>query len=59
MELPQGEGEAGIDVLGGGEGPAAGLVEEGIQAYPAGGDVGGGKGEDIPALGELSAVVSD
>jgi hypothetical protein len=59
VELLHGEGEAAIDVLEGGEGPAVGLVEEGIEAYPAGSDIGGGEGEDILALGDLSAVVSD
>jgi hypothetical protein len=36
-----------------------GLVEEGKQENPAGGDVGGGEGEDIVAGSGLSAVVSD
>ena len=35
LELPEGEGEARVDVLEGVEGPAAGLVEEGIQGNPA------------------------
>jgi hypothetical protein len=35
VELPQGEGQARMDVLECIEGPAVGLVEQGIQAYPA------------------------
>jgi hypothetical protein len=38
-----------MDVLECVEGPAVGLIEEGIQGNPAGGDVGGGEGEDILA----------
>jgi hypothetical protein len=34
-----------------------GLIEERIPGYPAGGDVGGGKGEDILAGSGLSAMV--
>jgi hypothetical protein len=36
VELSEGEGKGGVEVLEGVEGPAAGLVGEGIQAYPAG-----------------------
>jgi hypothetical protein len=36
-----------------------GLVEEGIEANPAGGNVSGGEGEEILAGSGLSAVVSD
>jgi hypothetical protein len=43
VELPQGEWQARADILEGGESPAMGLVEEGIQANPAGSDVGGGE----------------
>jgi hypothetical protein len=35
VELLKGEGKVRKDVPEGGEGPAAGLVEEGIQANPA------------------------
>jgi hypothetical protein len=35
------------------------LIEEGIQGYPAGSDIGGGKGEDILAGSGLSAMMSD
>ncbi|MDR0760224.1 MAG: hypothetical protein LBF74_08950 [Treponema sp.] len=35
VELPDREGKAGADVPEGIESPAAGLVEEGIQANPA------------------------
>jgi hypothetical protein len=57
VELPQGEGKGGVDVLEGVEGPSAGLVEERIPAYPAGSGTGGG--EDIAAGSGLSAMVSD
>jgi hypothetical protein len=53
------KGKGGVDVLEGVESPAAGLVEEGIQGYPAGSGIGGGEGEDILAGSGLSAVVSD
>jgi hypothetical protein len=58
MKLPQGEGKARVDILEGVEGPAVGLVEEGIQAYPAGSDIGGGQSEDILAGSGLTAVVN-
>jgi hypothetical protein len=45
VELPEGEGEARVDVLEGVESPAVSLVEQGIQA--AGGDIG--EGEEILA----------
>jgi hypothetical protein len=47
VEFPKGEEEVCIDVPEGGKSPAMGLVEEGIQANPAGS--GSGEGEDIPA----------
>jgi hypothetical protein len=59
LELPEWEGEARVDVLEGVEGPAVGLVEEGIPGNSAGSDVCGGEGEDILAGSGLSAVVSD
>ncbi|MDR3355774.1 MAG: hypothetical protein LBO04_01120 [Spirochaetaceae bacterium] len=59
VELPQGEGKGGVDVLEGIESPAAGLFEQGIQAYPAGSGIGGGEGEDILAGSGLPAMVSD
>jgi hypothetical protein len=59
VKLPEWEGEARVDVLEGVEGPAAGLVEEGKQGNPAGGDVCSGEGEDIVAGSGLSAVVAD
>jgi hypothetical protein len=49
MELPNREGEARMDVLEGVERPAVGLIEQRIQTQPAGGDIGGGEGEDILA----------
>jgi hypothetical protein len=45
VELSEGEGKARRDVLEGVESPAAGLVEEGIPAYPTGGGIGGGSGD--------------
>jgi hypothetical protein len=36
-----------------------GLIEEGIEGDPAGGDVGGSEGEDILAGSGLSAMMSD
>jgi hypothetical protein len=57
MELSKGEGEGGVDVLEGGKSPAVGLVEEGVEANPAGGDIGSGEGEDILAGSGLAAVV--
>jgi hypothetical protein len=54
VELRKGEEEARVDVLEGVESPTVGLVEEGIEPYPAGGDVGGGEREDILAGSGLS-----
>jgi hypothetical protein len=34
VELPHGEGAVRVDILEGGEDPAMGIVEEGIQANP-------------------------
>jgi hypothetical protein len=48
-----------VKVLESGESPAVSLIEERIQTNPAGGDIGGGKGEDILAGRGLSAMVSD
>jgi hypothetical protein len=59
VELSEGEGKVCVEVLEGVEGPAVGLVEEGIQAYPAGCDIGGGEGEEILAGSSLTAMVSD
>jgi hypothetical protein len=55
VELPEGEGEVRVNVPEGGEGPAAGLVEERIQENPARSSIG--NGEDILAGSGLSAVV--
>jgi hypothetical protein len=44
VELPQGERETRIDILEGVKSPATGLVDEGIQANPARGGIGGGEG---------------
>jgi hypothetical protein len=53
----KGDGQAGVDILEGVERPALDLIEEGIQAYPARGDIGGGQGEDILAGSALPAMV--
>jgi hypothetical protein len=42
VKLPQGEGEVRVDVPEGGEGPMVGVVEEGAEANPVRGDIGGG-----------------
>jgi hypothetical protein len=57
MELENGERGGGGDDGEGLEGPGMGVIEEGVEFYPAGGDIGGGQGMDIVALGGLSAVV--
>jgi hypothetical protein len=57
VELPQGERETRVDVPEGIESPAMGLVEEGMQANPARGDIGSDESKDILAGSGLSAVM--
>ncbi|MDR2343501.1 MAG: hypothetical protein LBD86_03095 [Spirochaetaceae bacterium] len=46
-----------MNVFKGLESPDTGLVEEGIQAQPAGGDIRGGEREDVLTGSGLSAEV--
>ena len=59
LELQNRERDGGFDVRQGLKSPRMGLVEEGIPANPAGGDIGGGQGEDVPAASGLPAVMAD
>jgi hypothetical protein len=57
MELSKRERETAMNVFKGLESPDTGLVEEGIQAQPAGGDIRGGEREDVLTGSGLSAEV--
>jgi hypothetical protein len=58
VKLLKREGDARVDVLKGVKCPAVGLVGQGIQANPAGGDIGGGQGKEILARSGLPAMVN-
>jgi hypothetical protein len=59
MKLHNGEGSGRFDIRKGLESPGMGIIEEGTEFHPAGGDIGGGQGMDILTECGLPAVMSD
>jgi hypothetical protein len=58
VELQDGEGEGSPDVREGLESPGMGVIEEGTEFCPTGGDIGGGQGMEILAQRALRAAMT-